>query len=143
MRYPLGLLLALWCGLILSLSKDALAQSGPGPSPGLACNASVVYDSNATGPTQLVAAVTNQTIYICGFTLFAANAVNVELDSGAGVACATGLAKIAPAFQLTAQTGVVDGSPFFRGLRTAQSAALCITTNAGIAVQAIVYYIQQ
>jgi hypothetical protein len=139
MKYLFGLLLALCC-------SQAQAQSGPTgglPAGIIACNKSVVYDASANGPTQLVAAVTNQTIYICGYTLFAASAVNVELDGGAGIGCATGRVKIVPAFQLTAQTGVVDVSPFFKGLSTAQSAALCINTSAGVAVQAIIYFIQQ
>jgi hypothetical protein len=45
-----------------------------------------------------------------------------------------------PAWQLTTQVGLVDGSPFSRGLKTASANALCINTSAGIATQAIVYY---
>jgi hypothetical protein len=138
MRYVLGLLLAL-----CATTAQAQISGGTLPPNVIACNTSVVYDLNSSFSTQLVAAVPNQTIYICGYTIFAASAVNVEFDQGTGTNCGTGTTKIVPAFQLTAQTGVVDGAPFFRGLKTAQGGALCINTSAGVAVQAIVYYIQQ
>jgi hypothetical protein len=70
----------------------------------------------------------------------ASGTVNVEFDYGTGTACATGNTKIVPAFQLTAQVGIVDGSPFYRGLKGAASNAFCIKTSAGVAAQAIVYY---
>lgn len=108
----------------------------------IACGSSVVYDASTNGATQLVALASSQKVYVCGYSIFSAGTVNVELDYGTGTACATGNTKMTPAFQLTAQTGVVDGSPFYRGLATIASNELCIKTSAGVAVQAIVYYTQ-
>lgn len=118
------------------------AQNSSGMGGLISCDASVVYDASTSGSTQLVALSSGKKVYICGYSLFAAGTVNVELDYGTGTACATSPTKIVPAYQLTTQTGFSDQSPFYRGLSTAASNALCIKTSAGVAVQAIVYYTQ-
>lgn len=109
---------------------------------GTSCYASAIYDASTNGATQLVAAVTGQAVYICGYTLFAGGTANVSLVYGTGSNCATGQTKITPAFQLVAQTGLADSSPFWRGLLAPASQALCLLTSAGVAVQATVYYSQ-
>lgn len=106
------------------------------------CNAAAVYDASTNGATQLVALATGKSIYVCGYTLFAAGTASVSLVSGTGSNCATGQTAETPAFQLTAQTGVADSSPYFRGMITASDTALCIKTSAGVAVQAVVFYAQ-
>lgn len=100
------------------------------------CNQKALYDNSTNGTTQLVPGSGTLTIYLCGYSILAAGTVNVELDDGTGT-------KITPAFQLTAQAGIVDGSDFFRGLKSNAGGALSIKTSAGVAVQAIVYYAQQ
>ena len=106
------------------------------------CTKSVVYDASTSGSTELVAAVTSARVYICGYTILAAGTVNVKLIGGTGTACATGSVDLTPAYQLTTQTGAVDGSQIFRGLGPGPSQALCINTSAGVAVQALIYYNQ-
>lgn len=108
----------------------------------IGCGSSIVYDASTNGATQLVALSAGQKIYVCGYSILAAGTVNVELDYGTGTACATGNNKMTPAYQLTAQVGIVDGSPIYRGLSTAASNELCLKTSAGVAVQAVVYYTQ-
>lgn len=108
----------------------------------IACYQSVVYDASTSGSTQLVALQSGQIIYVCGYSLYSAGTVNVELDYGTGSACASGTTKIVPAYQFVANSGVVDGSPFYRGLKTAASNELCLKTSGGVAVQAIIYYAQ-
>lgn len=116
------------------------ANIGGSQTAMISCQSKATYDASTSGSTELVALTSTQTIYICGYTLFAAGTVNVELDYGTGTACATGNAKITPAYQLTAQTGKVEISPFYIGSKTAASNALCLKTSAGVAVQAEVYY---
>lgn len=108
----------------------------------IGCSASVVYDASTNGSTELVALTGGQSVYVCGYSFAAAGTVNVELDYGTGTACATGNTKILPAWQLntTSLPGISDGAPFYRGLKTIASNALCIKTSAGVAVQGIVYY---
>ena len=108
----------------------------------IGCGSSVVYDASTSGSTHLVALASSQSVYVCGYSIIAGGTVNVKLITGTGSACATGSANITPAYQLTAQAGISDGSPIFRGLKGAASSALCINASAGIAVQAIVYYTQ-
>lgn len=118
------------------------AQNSAGLSGIISCDSSVVYDASTSGSTQLVALSSGKIVYVCGYTIVSGGTVNVELDYGTGTACVTSPTKIVPAFQLTAQTGAVDGSPFYRGLKTAASNELCLKTSGGVAVQAIVYYTQ-
>lgn len=108
----------------------------------ITCDKSITYDASTNGSTQLVALASGQKTYVCGYSILAAGTVNVELDYGTGTACATGNAKMTPAYQLTAQVGIVDGAPSYRGLATIASNELCLKTSAGVAVQAIVYYTQ-
>lgn len=106
------------------------------------CSNSVIYDASTNGSTELVALSSGRSIYVCGYSILAGGTVNVKLIYGTGTACATGSNNMTPAFQLTAQVGLVDSSTFVRGLKTAASNALCINTSAGVATQAIVYYSQ-
>lgn len=108
----------------------------------IGCNVAVTYDASTIGSTQLVPLAAGQTIYICGYSIFANGTAAVEIDSGTGSACATGTVKIVPAYQLQAQSGMSDQSPIYRGLKTAVSAALCIKSSAAVPVQAIIYYAQ-
>lgn len=104
------------------------------------CDSTAIYDASNNGSTELKALTSGRTIYVCGYSILSGGTVNVKLIYGTGTACATGSNNMTPAFQLTAQVGLVDGSPFSRGLKTASANALCINTSAGVAVQAIVYY---
>lgn len=118
------------------------ANVGGAQTEVISCAQSAIYDTNTSGSTQLVGALGGKIIYVCGYSLFSAGGVNVNLQYGTGSNCGTGTTKITPAYQLTAQTGLVDGSPYYRGLATTASQQLCLNTSAGVAVQAIVYYTQ-
>jgi hypothetical protein len=123
---------------LLAAIVPAAAQS---PVPLTACNKSQFYDANTNGATQVVPA--GGPVLICGFVMIASGTVNVGLVYGTGTNCATGQTKITPAFQFTAQTGLSDPSPYFRGMNAPGGNALCVLTSGGVAVQAIVYYYQQ
>lgn len=125
--------------LLLLCSGSAHAQqSGFGQT----CNATKIYDASTNGSTLLVAA--GGPIYICGYTFFAGGTASVKLISGTQTTnpCDTGTVAITPAYPLTTQTGVVDGSPVFRGMDVLPNTALCLNTNAGVAVQAVIYFYQ-
>ncbi len=108
----------------------------------IGCDKSVLYDASTTGSTQLVALVSGQVIYVCGFVIFSGATANVDLRYGTGTACATGPTKITPAFQLTAQTGASYGNGEGVVAQTAAGNALCINSSAAVAVQALVTYTQ-
>lgn len=140
-RSPIAALL-LWTVLLGLWAAPARAQALNVTTPWITCDATVIYDASTNGSTQLVALAANQSIYICGYSIFAAGTVNVELDYGTGSACASNNVKMVPAYEFTAQTGMSDQSPQYRGLKTAIGTALCLKTSSGVAVQAIVYYRQ-
>jgi len=111
--------------------------------PFIQCNLSATYDAATSGATQMVALAASQSIYVCGFSItVGGTATNVKLVYGTGSNCATGTTNMTPAFQLAINGGIVDGAPFWRGLKTASANALCINASAANAVQAIVYYAQ-
>lgn len=121
----------------------AAAQPVNAPvGPPILCTNRVVYDTNTNGSTELVAAVTGRTIYVCGYNLWAGGTAAVDLRYGTGTACATNPVKLTPAYALTTQTGISDSSAQNRGLIAAVSNALCINASAGVAIQAVVYYSQ-
>lgn len=109
---------------------------------GSACQASAIYDASTSGSTAIVTGTASGRIFICGFDLFSGGTVNVKLVYGTGGSCGTGTVNITPAFEFTAQTGLVDPSSYWRGLKfVPYSNDLCLNASAGVAVQAVVYYI--
>src|SRR6185312_16908721 len=92
----------------------------------IACNSHAFYDASTSGATQLVALSGATNIRVCGYTLFSGGTANVKLVSGTGTNCGTGTASLTPAYQLTAQAGLVIKSPFWDGLAAGASNALCI-----------------
>lgn len=132
--------IAFLAGLTLA-AAPTLAQPVNAPGwPAIQCTSSVSYDASTSGATELVPLATNKTIYVCGYTIVGGGTATVALKRGTGTACATSGANITPAFSLVAQTVVSDSSPFFRGLATPVSNALCLVTSAGVPIQAVVYY---
>jgi hypothetical protein len=124
----------LWgIGLLLALSSPVMAQSVP-------CNLKAIYDASTSGSTKLIDGASGSNVYVCGFTFFSGGTVNVKLVYGTGATCGTGSVDLTPAFQFTAQTGIVEPSPVFRGLLVPAVQNLCINASSGVAVQAIVYY---
>jgi len=104
------------------------------------CNATAIYDASTNGSTELVALTSGKTIYVCGLSILAGGTANVKLIYGTGTACATGSTNLTPAWQLTAQVGLVNSNVPPASLATAASNALCINTSAGQPVQAMVHY---
>lgn len=122
-----------------------VGATGSGATGGLMagliqCDSKAIFDATTSGNTELVALTSGRGVYVCGYSILSAGTTNVKLVAGTGSACASGSSNLTPAFQLTAQVGIVDGSPFYRGLKTPTAEALCINNTATISVQAIVYY---
>lgn len=141
-------MMKLWKGaLALTLAgvlfQSALAQpvNSP-PGPPIKCTNKAIYAASSSGSTEMVAAVTGRTIYVCGYTVFSGGTSNVKFVSGTATNCASTAADMTPAYAFIAQTGIVDGSSFNRGLIAPVSNALCINSSAAVAVSAIVYYSQ-
>ena len=118
-----------------------LAAGTPALVPVFGCTDTAIYDASTSGNTQLVALTSSETIYVCGFEIrTGATATNVRLVYGTGTACATGETSMTPVFDMTSYDGQVVMSPFYAGMKTAVSNALCIETSAANPVDAIVFY---
>lgn len=133
-----------WLAAAIAVLCVAVCVSHPGraetPS-GQTCNRSKIYDASTNGATQIVAP--GGAILVCGYSFFSAGTVNFGLVYGTGTNCATGQTNITPAYQFTAQTGMSDNSPFFRGMNAPPNNGLCVNASAGVAVQAVIYYFQE
>lgn len=117
-------------------------QLGVAQTSGTSCTNSAIYDAATNGSTRLVTGTSTSRVFVCGFDFFSGGTVNVKLVYGTGGTCGSGTTSITPAFQFLAQTGLVDPSTYWRGLTVVPlSNDLCINTSAGVAVQAIVYYL--
>lgn len=106
------------------------------------CRSTAFYDTNTNGATKMITGVATANTQICGFTLWAAGTATVQFVTGTGTNCGTNQVAITPAYSLVTQTGVSDGSPFWRGLLAGNGLDVCIKTSAGVAVQAQLYYRQ-
>jgi hypothetical protein len=106
----------------------------------ISCTDSVAIDGAASGNTELVALTASETIYVCGYSVIAAGTVNFQLIYGTGTACATGETNLTGDYNLTAQAGIVDRSPFYYGMKGAVSNALCYELSGAVAVDGVVYY---
>lgn len=131
-------------------NANYIGGNGSGNTVGyLRCDGSAIYDTNTNGKTQLVGLVSGKVVYVCGVSLTnsSTTTVSVSLGSGTGTNCGTTYTAKTPAWPLQAPTSVAPAGlvlpngnvPWFQ---TASSEELCISTSAGVSVQALVTYTQ-
>ncbi|HYM33399.1 MAG TPA: hypothetical protein VEU47_19020 [Candidatus Cybelea sp.] len=111
-------------------------------SPVIGCNSTASFDNSTSGDTRIITGATGQTVRVCGYTIFADATVNVQLDSGIGATCATAKSHMTPAYQLVAQTGIVNESPFWNGLAANNGADVCVSLSTTATAQVLVKYVQ-
>lgn len=128
--------LAISAGLILVAQAQVNAPPG---SPTICVN-TARFDAATAGNLEIVAARTGAKIYICGYTLWGGGTTTVQLLSGTGTNCATSQTVVTPGFQVAVGGGVMDSSPFNRGLITTESHALCFRNASPVSAQGIIYY---
>lgn len=145
----LGVALLLGVALFFALGAyldarlvHAASTPNPQPSSWPGCNNVAIFSASTSGATEMVALKTDQIVYVCGYKLLAGGTVNVKLVDGTGTACATGTGDITPNWVLSAQAGIADSSPTWRGMRTRPGRALCINLSGAVTVGMEVYYAQ-
>jgi len=104
---------------------------------------SVAISTSSSGNTQLVALAASQTVYVCGFQVFAGGTTNVSLITGTGSACATGETALTGAYPFIAQTGIALGNAGAAQVKSAPSSAVCIKNSAAIAIAGMLTYVQR
>ena len=129
--------------LFLSFS-NARAQGAPLANG--QCTSKAIYDASTNGATELVAAAAGQTVYICGYVFLlgsTGSATGISLVAGSGTNCGTGQSQLTPVYQFGAGAGLVHDPGLWSGIAAPDGEAVCIKTNAGQPVQAIIKYLRQ
>jgi hypothetical protein len=134
--------------LFLGLTSAALAENTVGPSNQVLCNKIAVMAVGPTTSTLLVAAVTGQTIFVCGFQVTNTGAAGTfTFTSGSGATCGTGTTTQIPPMNVT------NAAPATYNVGVAQWAipptaavppvaqALCVTPS--VATIAVVVWFSQ
>lgn len=120
---------------------DGLAAGTAGLKPVRGCTDSVAISTASSGNTQLVALTSGETVYVCGYMMVGAAAVDVQFITGTGSACATDETDLTGLMSIAAAGGgMADSSPFYRGLKSAVSSAFCIELSGNVQVSGILYY---
>jgi hypothetical protein len=134
------LLLAL--GLCLALSSSALSQGTiVGPGNLILCTKIANMPVGPTAITQVIAAVTGQTIHICGWHITNTGATGTfAISYGTGSNCGTGTAVIVTVQNVTSTAPSAD-HPQFATYSLPISNALCVTPSVAT-IAATVYYAQ-
>lgn len=139
-------------GSAFTLGTSATSSMGAVNSTGLkavvSCNNVAIINTSSSGTAQLVALASSKAILVCGWKIStsSASATNVSLTYGTGSNCGTGTTTMSDTIRfpagVTGLQGHVALSPFYNGLTTATSNALCVTNSAAVQIDGLVYYTQ-
>jgi|SRR5579871_3807262 len=138
----LGIVLSFIAALTLNLSVGAVptfAQVGP-PNQ-IVCNKVATLAVGPSSITQLVAAVSGQTIYVCGWHMTNTGAAGTfSFQTGTGSNCGTGTATVIPATNVTSSAPSADHIDW-AAWSSPIGAALCVTPSVAT-ISTVVFYAQ-
>lgn len=118
----------------------AHAENTIGPTNQVLCN-KIATLTGAAVITQIVAPVTGQTIYVCGWTVTNTGATgSFSLQTGTGTTCGTNTVTAIPALSITSTAPATDHD-MVAAWQTPLSSALCITPSVAT-ITSIIYYAQ-
>lgn len=123
---------AVQVGANASTSTVPLAQSA----------ASVPINMSTATTTQIVAAVTSESIYVTSWDVIANGTTNFTFEYGTGTNCVTGTTALTGPYGFVAQFGVAKGSGLGAVLVVPQSKALCVVNSAAVQVSGSLAYSQ-
>lgn len=129
MRFVLGL------GLLFLLAAPAQAQKP--------CDKVVGFShTKAVGPVELVAAVAEQRIYFCGFTIIQkGNTLDLIIMVGEGKNCETNRVPLTPQLELPNNSALSSRQDTVT-ISSDPGAALCIQTLGNGKLGGMIYYAQ-
>lgn len=129
-------------GILLSLCAGADSQAPiVGPGQAIICTAIATLAVGPSAATQIVAAVTGQSIKICGWHITNTGATGTfALESGTGTNCASSTVTTVPAQNVTSTAPATDHIDF-ASIQLPISTALCIVPSVAT-IAAVVYYTQ-
>ena len=123
----------------------AIGGIGSGNLTGLVvCDSSAVINATASGFTEIVAASSGKSVYVCGFSMMSNGTANVKLATGTktSTACDTSEADRTGAYPLIAQTGLSQGSGVGYLFKSTSGGEVCVNLNATATVAGLLTYSQ-
>lgn len=103
---------------------------------------SVAVNTASSGNVELVSLSASNVIYVCGYSLIADAAVDVQFIYGTGTACATGETDITGPMGFAANGGVALTNAGVPQFATASANALCIELSDAVQVSGHVTYVK-
>jgi hypothetical protein len=95
----------------------------------------------SSADTQLIAASGSTVIYVCDWAISFSGTDNVYLEQATSGTCAT-LTQLTMTWYGVANAGKIAANPFYRGVKTAAGAQLCVHGSAASGADVTVYYDQ-
>src|SRR6266550_4011548 len=127
--------------LLLFCAGAAQAENTVGPTAQILCNKIATLAVGPTSSTQMVAAVTGQSIFICGWHVTNTGAAGTfTFTNGTGSNCGTGTATIIPPTNVTSSAPSADHISLAT-IQVPQSNAFCVTPSAAT-ISVVIYYSQ-
>jgi hypothetical protein len=132
----------LWLALCLVVLGFAPAQAQTvGPTNSILCNKMAYVAVGSTGNQQIVAAVTGQRIFICGWHVTNTGTSGTwAMNTGTGSNCGSSTTALTPAQNVTSSAPSADHIDF-ASIQTPQSVALCVNPSVNT-IAAQVFYSQ-
>lgn len=103
---------------------------------------SAAINTASSGNVEVVALAASQTIYVCGFSLVADAAVDVQFIYGTGTACDTGETDLTGIWGFGANGGIAVPNAGAVQFKTASANALCIENSGTVQVSGHVTYVK-
>lgn len=125
----------IWLGILLAIILGTTAQAQ-------VCGRMATASISTATDTQIVAAVTGASIYICDWEFSSNGTGNIKLEYGTGSSCGTGKTQLGQTWYAVADTGKIAANAVQRGMTVPASNALCVNTSANVVMDVTVYYNQ-
>ena len=142
-RLALGILALL---PFLCIGPSAFSQAPiVGPGQFIMCPKSVQASIVTATTTQLVAPVTGQSVFVCGWhvTSTQSTSTTFQIIFGAGATCGTNTITLTPAFSVTSTAPSGDHQTYAIGPNSTVSQGLCVVTVGATIGQAVMIYYSQ
>jgi hypothetical protein len=122
-------------------TDGGLAAGTPALAGLINCQSQAVVSEATSGNNEIVALTASERIYVCGYMLVGAGAVDVQWVYGTGSDCGTSETDLTGLMTIAAAGGgMADASPFWRGLAPATGNALCLELSGNVQVSGWVSY---
>lgn len=124
---------------LLLLASPALAQS---PFPSTVSEKSAAISITSATTTQLIPAISSESIGITAFNIIASGSGNIKLVYGTGTNCGTGQTDLTGNYPLAASSGISSGAGIGLVLIAPPGNAVCAVTSAAVTMAGSIAFVQ-